>query len=72
LDACSREGRRGTARARFTVGREGRVVSATLDASFIQDTKTRDCIVQVLMSLVFPPPEGGGPVTITYPLVISG
>lgn len=48
---------------RFTVEPSGRVGSSSIAGSTLGDAATDACIVAAVERLVFPPPDGGGPVT---------
>jgi len=53
----------------FTIGGSGDVVQASVVEGM--DANVDRCVVQVLRSLRFPTPKGGGVVTVTYPFVFS-
>ena len=42
-----------------------------LDKSTLRDPEFIDCMRQSFLSVTFPPPEGGGMVTVEYPIVFS-
>lgn len=53
----------------FTIGGTGDVVQASVVEGM--DDSVDRCVLQVLRSLRFPAPKGGGVVTVTYPFVFS-
>ncbi|AKT43773.1 AgmX/PglI C-terminal domain-containing protein [Chondromyces crocatus] len=55
----------------FVIGKEGKVTSAREATSDLGNKDVSTCVVQVIQSLVFPAPEKGGVVTVTYPLRFS-
>lgn len=66
----------GRAEIHFTiVGDEsigGIVEDASLgDGSTLNDAEFDDCIRESMMTMTFPPPKGGGSVTVTYPVEFS-
>ncbi len=56
---------------RFVIGQDGAVVSAEVVDSDLGNPVVEDCVRGRLMRLHFPPPDGGGIVVVTYPLVFS-
>ncbi len=50
---------------RFTIGPDGRVQSSQASGA---QAGLENCIAKIYGSFVFPPPAGGGTVTVTYPL----
>lgn len=54
----------GTVRARFTVGKDGRVLDASASG---MGPAVDDCVAGVIRRITFPAPRGGGIVTVTYP-----
>jgi hypothetical protein len=66
----------GTLKLSFTiVGDEsiGGVVedSGIADGSTIDDEELRQCMSESMASMTFPPPKGGGVVTVVYPIALS-
>ncbi len=60
----------GRVTARFVIGRDGSVSSATNGGSDLPDTGVVSCVVRAFYGLSFPRPEGGI-VTVVYPIVFS-
>lgn len=60
----------GTVRVRFEYGADGRVTSAGLDDSELGGA-LGCCIVAEVMTWEFPPPTGGGNVSVTHPFTLS-
>lgn len=62
----------GTLNVKFTIDKDGKVVSAA-DAgnSTLGDADVLSCVVKVFLEMGFPKPEKGGIVTVTYPFVLS-
>ncbi len=56
---------------RFLISKSGEVSTAQDHGSDLPDQNVRACIVRAFQSLSFPNPEGGGSVSVTYPLVFS-
>lgn len=54
----------GTVRARFTIGKDGRVLDASASG---MGPAVDDCVAGVIRRITFPAPRGGGIVTVTYP-----
>ena len=50
---------------RFTIGPDGRVKSSTASGA---QAELENCIAALYKGMVFPPPSGGGSLTVTYPL----
>lgn len=55
----------------FTIGPQGTVTAATVEASQLPDAEVDNCIADVIKALSFPPPQGGGNVVVTYPFVLQ-
>lgn len=51
----------------FTIGAEGSVTAATVESSSMDDEEMETCVADTIRSWVFPAPEHGGPVVVTYP-----
>jgi hypothetical protein len=56
--------------ARFTIGADGRVADAGADESSLPGEVDR-CVVDVVRTLRFPAPRGGGVVVVRYPFVFA-
>jgi TonB family protein len=56
--------------ARFTIGGDGRVADADADESSLPEAVDR-CVVDVVRTLRFPAPRGGGVVVVRYPFVFA-
>ncbi|MFO0677152.1 MAG: AgmX/PglI C-terminal domain-containing protein [Polyangiaceae bacterium] len=75
--ACYQSGLRsnpsleGRVAVRFLISKDGDVAVARDAGSDLPDANVRACIVRAFESLSFPNPEGGGSVSVTYPLVFS-
>jgi hypothetical protein len=59
----------GTVRARFVIGRDGRVANSIDGGSTLPDPAVTSCIVEAFKAVVFPAPDS--PVTVVYPFVLS-
>jgi outer membrane biosynthesis protein TonB len=62
---------RGRIEVRFLIGVDGKVVTASVFQSTLTDPRLERCIVDEAKTWVFPKPEGGGIVTVTYPFTLS-
>ncbi len=58
----------GTLVFRIVIGADGAVTRATILSSTLGDPQVEREILEVIESMVFPAPKGGGVVTVTYPL----
>ena len=56
---------------RFIISGKGKVQSAEIKSSTMNNTGFESCVVKKIKRWVFPPPEGGGIVTVTYPFVMQ-
>jgi TonB family protein len=56
----------------FTIGPKGDVQEATVLSSKTNDAKADACVLEAFKKMTFPPPEGGGIVTVTYPVIGCG
>jgi len=56
---------------KFTIGRTGTVVSATVQETTMNDRQVEQCIIGVALKWTFPKPTGEGVVTISYPFVFK-
>lgn len=61
----------GKLNVKFTIGKDGAVVSAETTGSTIGDAEVLSCAANVFKQMSFPSPEGGGVVTVTYPMVFA-
>jgi len=52
---------------KFTIGASGKVIEASVEESQTEDAQVDACVLAVAQAWVFPPPEGGGVVKVTYP-----
>jgi TonB family protein len=55
----------------FVIGASGRVTSATVESSTMPDTAVAACVEQAILTWIFPPPDGGGVVAVSYPFVFE-
>lgn len=55
----------------FTIAPTGSVARASVRETSMNDAKVEGCSVQVMRSLKFPRPRGGGIVVVTYPFVFD-
>ncbi|MCB9744253.1 MAG: AgmX/PglI C-terminal domain-containing protein [Alphaproteobacteria bacterium] len=56
---------------KFVVTKDGSVSSAATKSSTMGHPPTEDCVAEVLRSLRYPPPRGGGIVIVSYPFLFS-
>jgi hypothetical protein len=61
---------RGSIRARFVIGRDGKVSHVSDHGSDIPDAEVRDCVLKAFYELVFPAPAGGI-TTVVYPIMLA-
>lgn len=61
----------GVVRVRFVIAPTGKVSEATIAESELDHPRTESCIVDVMRSLDFPEPRGGGTVVVTYPFTFA-
>lgn len=57
---------------KFTIGAEGKVVSADIKANWDISDSDKSCFVSALKEIVYPKPMGGGVVEVTQPLAFKG
>jgi hypothetical protein len=62
---------RGRVLMRFIIDPDGRVSKADEIGGAMPDREVVRCIVERYTQLCFPPPEGGGIITVTYPIVFA-
>ena len=55
----------------FTITAEGRVSKLDTSDSTLEDQTMLDCLATTFESFEFPKPEGGGVVTVKYPIIFS-
>ena len=58
----------GRVNIRFTIGPDGAVTGTTDGGSDLPDAAAVTCVVRSVSSLTFPAPEGGGVVTVNFPI----
>jgi TonB family protein len=56
---------------RFVIGPTGRVISAEVESSTMNDGETEACIAAAVRRWTFPAPDGGGIVAVSYPFVFT-
>ena len=56
---------------KFVIARDGAVSSVMDSDSTLADGQVRMCIKNVFYALSFPHPEGGGVVTVVYPIALA-
>ena len=61
----------GVVEIRFVIDQTGAVSLAQDHGSTMPDSGVTQCVVRILGSLSFPQPEGGGIVTVIYPVTLS-
>ncbi len=61
----------GKVAVQFTIAPTGRVARASASESTIDDDDVERCVVEVMESLHFPVPKGGGVAVVTYPFVFA-
>ncbi len=57
---------------KFTIAADGTVSDATIDSSTMNSEAVESCLCGRFLRFVFPEPEGGGIVVVTYPFVFTG
>ncbi len=57
--------------ARFNIKADGSVGAVSDGGSTLSDASVKSCLLLVFQGMKFPAPEGGGMVTVSYPLVFS-
>jgi len=62
-------GLEGRVLVRFVIGADGRVTSAEVAESTLNDSSVESCLLAEFRRMEFPPPQGGGVVMVNYPLV---
>ncbi len=61
----------GKINSKFVIGTSGRVSSAGIENSTIQDARMQGCVTGTIQRWSFPAPRGGQPVNISYPFVFN-
>ena len=61
----------GKVSVQFTIAPTGSVARASVRETSMNDTTVETCVVNVMRSLKFPKPKGGGIVVVTYPFVFA-
>jgi TonB family protein len=61
----------GQVQVKFTIGSTGDVVSSVLGHSDLAAPPVESCVVAAVRGWMFPPPQGGGIVIVTYPFKFS-
>jgi hypothetical protein len=56
---------------RFTIAADGRVEAPKVDPDSLPDATTGACLLEIFGAITFPRPEGGGRVSVVYPLLFS-
>jgi hypothetical protein len=55
----------------WTIGPDGRVASASIEDDTVPDPSVARCVRDRVLTWVFPPPEGGGLVNVTFPWLFN-
>jgi len=61
----------GRVEIKIVIGSTGAVTQGEVNESTLDSLDVEDCILDVMTSLEFPEPEGGGIVIVTYPFVLA-
>lgn len=61
----------GRVTARFMISPAGAVVAANVQSSSLGDASAEQCVTDAVRRFVFPTPENGGMVSVSYPFVFS-
>jgi TonB family protein len=56
---------------KFTIGAGGKVTEASITESQTNDPQVDECVLTAARAWVFPPPEGGGVVKVSYPFHVD-
>ncbi|MCB9766518.1 MAG: AgmX/PglI C-terminal domain-containing protein, partial [Alphaproteobacteria bacterium] len=56
---------------KIVIGQDGRVASATVKSSTLGSAAAEEAIRQIFLRMVFPAPQGGGVVMVSYPLIFA-
>jgi len=62
---------KGTIKYKFVITKEGTVSKVDVDSSDMNSPEVEGCISEVLKSVTFPPPKGGGIVIVKYPFMFG-
>jgi TonB family protein len=61
----------GTAMLQFEISPEGKVVSAAIAPGGVDEATFAACVTDGVKKWIFPPPRGGGPVKVSYPVKLK-
>lgn len=61
----------GLVAVKFVIAKNGTVSSATTKRTTLEAPTVESCVNAAFMKLVFPPPQGGGIIIVTYPFVFT-
>jgi TonB family protein len=61
----------GKVTVQFSIGAEGTIVRAVLQATTLGSPPVEACVVETVRKWEFPPPAGGGVVTVSYPFTFA-
>ena len=61
----------GAVRVKFVIAKDGTVSSAVTRQTTLGAPGVESCLNRQFMTLVFPPPQGGGSVIVTYPFIFT-
>jgi TonB family protein len=62
---------RGTVTLRFLIQPDGTVSTATVVGDTVDDAGLNACVTASVVTWRFPPPDGGGMVSVTYPFTLE-
>ncbi len=62
---------KGRVTIKFTIGQDGKVTKAEVDATTLGNQAVETCMEKALLRWLFPKPAGGGVVSVTYPFVLE-
>jgi len=62
----------GRVEVRLTIGPNGKVQKAEIARSTLNDKQVEQEILEVMKTLIFPNPPGGGTITVSYPFIFAG
>lgn len=55
----------------FTIGTDGKVLGSKVGESTLKDAQAGECMRAAVAKWVFPKPEGGGVVAVSYPFLLE-
>jgi TonB family protein len=55
----------------FTIGKNGRVGEAQVITSSLNNVNVEECVLRTIRRIIFPRPQGGGEVIVTYPFLFT-